>query len=345
MSRYPSIRYLLIWVLVTVGLLIQGGALNFYMDPLMFRVFDGGYQKHFMFNERISKIAYYRDQKEQIDCIVLGSSRTTFFDVSALEGLSCANYSFSGATAAEILAYLKYLKKMGFAPKTIIVGADDFSSSGTRKRGDSVPLFVRDQEPIGSAFKYYISIDTFIFSMQTLLGKTHSPNYYDSNLHKYIGFPLRQADKQYHDDFYVSSSEDVSSTLHYYAQFHDLYPNANWIGYIPPISQWARLRLGKSAVRKKYVEVLGAYSKIFDEFYDFTFMTNDCDEVSHTYDGIHYSDVIYDRVAVAINERSQRYLLGDKIFKKGGQFLSEHYNKEVMRLAPPICASERPISS
>lgn len=302
-SHQDSSRYLGYWGAVTLALLVGGTLLNYLIDPLMLHGGNRLFERNYVFNERISKLAYYRDQQAEIDCLILGSSRVTFLDAHALAPLRCANYAFSGALAEEVLAYLEYLQRQGVRPQRVFVGVDRLAPTA---QAVDIPDFVRRGEPVGPFWRYYATLDVFLFSLETLLDRTQSPAYYDATMRKYLGHRPRQPGTDHNDAFYLGPENAQIPPA--YAHMRAVFPDATWVGFVPPVSQWARLQLNDPRVRGSYARSLAAVGALFDEFYDFTFFTHDCDEFESN-DGIHYPASIYDRVAKVLANGDRDYRL------------------------------------
>lgn len=293
--KTASRRYLLSLVVAVMLLCGLGLAVNYVVDPLMFvggnRLFD----RNYVFNERLSKVAYYQPREGDIDCLILGSSRMTYLDGRGLYGRDCANYAFSGGQPAEILSYLNYLKARGVRPRIVLVGIDEL---GAANGGEGVPDFVRLLLPMSGSLSYYFSLDTLRFSLQSLMGVTRSPNFYDAALRKHVGYKLRTAGQAYPDRFYLQA-DDVAedSTLAVYRRMPAVFPDARWIGLIPPTSQWSREKLQSDPLRERYVAAVLALATVFDELFDYSRLPDDCMDYSDSYDGIHYSARVWDHYA------------------------------------------------
>lgn len=330
-------RYLLSVVTVATVLCALGLAVNFAVDPLMFaggnRVFD----RNYVFNERLSKVAYYRGRERVIDCVILGSSRMTFLDGRRV-GNGCANYAFSGGKPLELLDYLRYLKAMGMRPSRLVVGVDAFTAV---EPGEGVPAFVAARQPMASAWSYYFSLDTLRYAFQTLTDTARSPNYYDSGLRKHVGYPTREPGKGYPGDrFYVGDGAGTLApdTVAVYARMVAEFPDAQWVGVIPPVSQWARQRLRDERVLAGYVAALRALSAPFDRFYDFSWLTDECWDYRQSYDGIHYSAEVWDRYAPRLAASGDPDLIKQDDMRRSATELTAGYRQRVAAMRAPACS-------
>lgn len=275
------------------------GALAFVfvssVDPLFLHGGNQLSERNFIFNERISKAAYYAAQTSHIDCIILGSSRMTFLDGRAIGG--CANFAFSGAVPAEILIYAQYLHRMGVRPKRVIIGVDRF---GELPPPEDLPDFIVKGQPVGTTTDYYLSLDLLVFSIKALAGFSHSPNFYDGQLRKHVGNKMRAPGRKHDDVFYVTQRDlDLPDfpALASYRELRRVFPHATYIAVVPPISRWAWQTMEDPRIRNRYIEGMLTYAQLFDEFYDLSFLQNPCYDTQFTYDGVHYAAELWDRLA------------------------------------------------
>lgn len=298
-DRPKAKKYLVVLTLVTLFLLLAELGANYLADPLFFfggsKVSDKGYYM----NERIFVIARNRNQWRKFDCVLLGSSRFVFLDVSKISNRSCANISVSGGLVDEFVEYGNYLKAKGVRPKLVIIGVDKFDAPLTLKE---VPEFVRNKKDIPSWISYYASIDTLWFSIQVLTGFTRSPNYYDKNYRKHIGHPPRRVGEVHpEDEFHVMADGPghVTARIPYYEKLCRIFPEARCVGIVPPTSTWALEKALNQGI-DPYLRSMERLSRIFDTFYDFSILEKPEWDFSETSDGVHFSANAYDNIAAKI---------------------------------------------
>ena len=184
--------------------------INYLADPLFFFGGNKVSGRGYYLNERISVVARNRDRWPQIDCLIFGSSRMTFLDASRITGYHCANMAVSGGLVDEFAKYEQYLKAHGVKPKLVVIGVDNYSSPLTLQ---DVPAFVLNEKELPNWLSYYTSIDSLWFSLEALTGRTRSPNYYDRNYRKYIGWPMRRPGEDHSgDEFYVLPGQESAVT-------------------------------------------------------------------------------------------------------------------------------------
>jgi hypothetical protein len=298
MTKSKTNRYLLTASACALFLLVLELGFNCLVDPLFFMGGNRITGKGYYMNERISVIAFNRHRWPKVDCLIFGSSRSTFLDASKISGYTCANIAFSGGLVDEFAVYARYLKAQGVAPKLVIFGVDNYESSMTLK---DVPDFIKNSGNLPGWLTYYSSLDTLRFSIDALMGLA-SPNYYDRNYRKYIGFALRRPGEEHAQDrFYVNPGlEDaVTARIPYYQNLCAIFPKARCVGFVPPISTWGiekALNLGTTP----YLKSMEALAHVFDSFYDFSVLANPQWDFADSSDGIHFSAKVFDRVAAKI---------------------------------------------
>lgn len=292
-----------IYLFATSALIVMLTALAFVfvsaVDPLFLLKGNQLSERNYIFNERISKVAFYANRESAIDCIILGSSRMTYLDGRALGG--CANFAFSGALPSELVLYAEYLHATGLRPSRVIVGVDRFGSVS----GDNeLPTFVTNKQPIGHVSDYYLSLDLLTFSIKNALGFTNTPNFYDHDLRKHIDFSLIPTERHLNVPFYVTSDDLMISgfpELGHYQRLRSVFPTATYVGLVPPISTTAWVELSNPQVRSRYVAGVLTYASVFDEFYDLSRLDAPCADTIYSYDGTHFAAELWDHLAEKIS--------------------------------------------
>lgn len=121
-----------IWLLLTAGVialpLLLIGGVNFYIDPLW--NFEHAHQfnrTQIAFDERQQKTNRIHFSLADYDTLILGSSRTTYMDHSALIGLQAYNYALSIMLMEEYYDYVEFAKRqVGHDFDNIVIGLDFF---------------------------------------------------------------------------------------------------------------------------------------------------------------------------------------------------------------------------
>lgn len=273
------------------------GGINWLVDPLWYRQGNILTGKNFAFNERISKtnLFFRTKDKANYDCIILGSSRVIALRASNFRDNTCFNYAFKGGEVEDFIDYAKSLKQVGIKPQKVYIGVDGLNFvQKTRREREPFDL---DKVATQSFAEAYLSADTFIFSIMTLLGVSPDPgNYYDRNFEP-VDFTHPPV---YEPDFYkpLSQQECDLSIVQPFANLRQIFPDAEFIGYVPPVSAWSIVNdtYGRGLMD---CQLTASYllAQSYDVMYDFTIPSQITKNPDHTFDGSHYSVEVNNEIA------------------------------------------------
>jgi hypothetical protein len=227
-----SYKFLKIWIGSSITLVLLIFTINFLIDPLWFNNGNKFSNKNYTYNERVSKINHFLNNKDDFDCLLFGSSVSIVFDSSLIKDSSCFNFSLSGGSLQEFIAYLNYLKWYGYEPKKIFI---EINFGLVKQDGDlsRLPGFIIDQVNPVHIFKAYTSISSLVFSIKNLLGLSPYQHYYDNNFVAHVRKELTYPFNPKKNDIYKSISEKPSkSIISYYKNLLEIYPEA--------VSYWIR---------------------------------------------------------------------------------------------------------
>jgi hypothetical protein len=283
--------------LVTSLLLGSVAGINWSIDPLWYghgNILTG---KNFAFNERITKTNLFLRTKdrEQYDCIILGSSRVTMLRASELTNYNCFNYSLKGAEITDFVSYANFLQEQNINPKIVYIGVDGFNFV-EQERKEQPPISI-DSLQTSSVLQAYFSSDVLLFSAMTILGISPDPaNYYDQNFE-----PVDFANPPVYDaKFYKPASQqkcDLAS-VETFIGLQKFFPNAQFVAFVPPRSAWSMINdtYGRGLMDCE----LSAFHKLaqnYDAMYDFSIPSEVTKNPSNTFDGSHYSVKTNNRIA------------------------------------------------
>lgn len=271
--------------------------LNSAVDPLWF---FGGNQltgKNFGFDERNAKLNQLLRTPAAYDCVIFGSSRATWMPVDALTPLRCFNLAFSAGQVEEFVAFARYLRHRGFRPRHLVIGVDGFNFETRGRDPVSIPQHVAELAAPPSPLPAYLSVDSLSMSWRTLAGRMNSPGYYDRNFAKVVSDRaptfrpdvtlaaegLQRADASSRRD---NNFETRNAVL--YKALLDVFPEADSVGYVPPISAWHIAELDKHGTLDNYLDALFATARYFPVFFDFSVPSAVTMRTDTTYDGSHY---------------------------------------------------------
>lgn len=292
--------------LITFVMLGSVVGINWLIDPLWYSHGNILTGKNFTFNERITKTNLFSRTKdqEQYDCIILGSSRVIALRSSNFTTNNCFNYALKGGEIPDFVNYAESLKKEGIDPKAVYIGVDGLNFV-EKKRTEQEPLSF-DNLTTKSPLEAYLSADVLLFSAMTLAGISPDPgNYYDSNFE-----PVDFAEAPiYTPQFYKPQSTqkcDLSS-VETFANLRKSFPNAKFIGYVPPRSAWSMINdtYGRNLM-DCYLLGFHQLAQSYDEMYDFSAPSSITKNPKNTFDGSHYSVTVNNEIAEILQGKQNK---------------------------------------
>jgi len=302
--EHPEFQVLRWWrylgVAVLTFLVVTGSvlALNLLVDPLWF---DGGNRltkRNFVFNERHAKVNLYRQDPRRYDCLVFGSSRATLLNASLIRGHDCFNFAFSGGLVGEFVVLAEYLKHLGARPDLVIVGVDGFSFR-RQANLENLPEFVRRQQLPPGRLRTYVSFDALDFSIKTLRDESPMPRYYRQDFTAAIraDAPVyRPADTSADSEVNGNAGQQPAGPPAYdgarlsdYARLRQVFPEAKFIGYIPPVSAWEMERIATDNLLDQYLALMHTLARSYEPFMDYSIPSPITWDIMATYDGSHYN--------------------------------------------------------
>lgn len=296
-----------LFTLITSILLGTVGGINWLVDPLWYRSGNTLTDKNFAFNERITKSNVFLRTKDRAnyDCVILGSSRVIAMKASSFTDNNCFNYALKGGEIEDFVDYANFLKEAGLNPQKVYIGVDGLNFV-VKERQEREPFdinTVATQSPLQA----YLSADVFMFSMMTLLGISPDPgNYYDRNFEP-VDF---ENPPQYQPAFYKSLPPQQCdySIVKPFADLRKVFPNAEFIGYVPPRSAWSMINdtYGRDLM-DCYLTVFHQLSQTYDAMYDFSVPSEITKNPAHTFDGSHYSVKVNDKIAAILQGKAENF--------------------------------------
>lgn len=293
-----------LYVLVTSFLLGSVAGINWLIDPLWYSHGNMLTGKNFAFNERITKTNLFLRTKDKVDydCIILGSSRVTTLRKSEFTKYNCFNYALKGAEIPDFVSYANFIKSQGIDPKIVYVGIDGLNFV-EKERKEQQPVTIQSLQT-KSSLEAYFSADVLLFSAMTLLGVSPDPgNFYDQNFEP-VDF---ENPPTYNPQFYKPASLQKCdlSPIETFASLKEFFPNAKFVGYVPPRSAWSMVNdTYERGLMDCYLSAFYELSQRFDAMYDFSIPSEVTKNPANTFDGSHYSVVVNNRIAKILQSES-----------------------------------------
>lgn len=308
-------------------------AANALVDPMWY--FGGNKlgTVNYAFNERLSKVNLFEANEDEYDCVIFGDSRVTLLPQDEIKGYRCFNFAFSAGKAEEAVAYARYLRANGFSPDLVIMGVPG-AAFRERIGGTNIPSFIREETAPKSAYLTYLSFDTLSMSHQTLFGESSLDRVYTLNFKCRVAPGAPDYDPSVPIRDLMAGRFTGSFRVKFYDELREIFPEAELVGYVPPISAWAVDAYAKSGWLEDYVKALHLASEKFDRFIDFGVPSSLTIDTANTYDGTHYSEPANSIIAASLLEEMHRDALDVK--RVSAEEMLEVYRERLERYRPEL---------
>jgi len=289
--------------LVSTVLLSIVGFINYIVDPLWYNQGNQINKINLAVNERLSKTNLYLNLKNtNYDCLIFGSSRVTLLNSKSLKNNKCFNYAFSGGTIEEFVKYAEYVKQKGANPKKIYLGVDAYNFAPEHKIRSNV--VVSQPKPIYQP--YLFSSDNLNFSIRAIRGDYNLPRFYNQE------FQVRVVDNapKYKPELSKSISKESCnlSRVDYYEKLREVFPKAEFISYVPPISAWEVFKKSYSrGLMNCQLKGIHQVSQFFDKMHDFSYVSSVTTNIDNTYDGSHFYPKVNDKIAEILEGKQSTF--------------------------------------
>ncbi len=296
------LRTYLGWLLASAFFIVAACfVVNCLVDPLWYLRGNILTEINYPFNERLSKLNHFLPRMQDYDCIIFGTSRATLLPEEKIEGYHCFNMAFSDGQGSEYLAYAKYLRQRGFAPRLLVVDVKQEEFVGPTHPAE-LPEFIRTGEAPSSIFATYLSLDALDFSIRTLRKDPPHHRYYDKNFSAEL--EVRSKRHRFNPTLPIKPSPppfDVHpERAAVYTELRQQFPMARAIAYVPPVSAWSIAAFSLTGSLDLYLAAVDQVAASYDRFLNFSVPSPITASREGTYDGSHYSRAINARVAGAL---------------------------------------------
>ncbi|PKQ02417.1 MAG: hypothetical protein CVT73_18470, partial [Alphaproteobacteria bacterium HGW-Alphaproteobacteria-12] len=288
MNKYAPAYLTTVLATAALGCLLVF-AVNALVDPLWYFGGNKAGTVNYAFNERLSKMNRFLATQSRYDCLIFGDSRVTLLPEDKIEGYRCFNFAFSAGKAAEAVAYARYIQARGVRPRLVVMGVPA-TAFRARIGGTNIPDFIKTNDAPTSPFLAYLSIDVLSMSKQTLFGSSPLDRIYDRAFlcHVAPGAPEYDPAKPIRD--LMAGKFTGTQRVKLYDEMRSIFPDAELVGYVPPISAWAIKAYADAGWLNDYVEAIHLAAGKFDRFLDYGIPSDMTIDTANSYDGTHYSE-------------------------------------------------------
>lgn len=167
-------KWIKIWFYINTIAIVGIVSLNFFIDPLWF--FSYSHRLNSLqvdFDERLQKSIKlkYNENLDNIDTLLIGSSRSTYYDQSKFGDMKVFNFAFSGAYPIEYKYFINYSKTLkGEEFKNIILGLDFYGCGYKNDKKEKQNLTYLSDLDRNQAYilSSYISLDALQYSLTNI---------------------------------------------------------------------------------------------------------------------------------------------------------------------------------
>lgn len=290
-------RYLIFYATFTIFILLSIFSLNWLIDPLWYGQGNRLSIRNFPFDERRSKTnLFLRSHPEDYDCIIFGSSRATLLRHSLFKYNRCFNYAFGGSSIDEYIAYAHFVKAHSPSIQKVYLGIDAFNFK------PSVPHNIFEVPKSEHILNSYLSLDVFIFSLNSILNSSLKARYYNSQRDFEIATVENWPAYKPSLNILKSTKKCDRKKINRYREIQAIFPQAEVIGFSAPVSAWYVVNqlYRNGDILDCYLEANYKLSQEFHTVYDFTIPSSVTKNSEYSYDSNHYYTSVMDQVVQLI---------------------------------------------
>ena len=334
MNKYAPAYLTTVLATAALGCLLVF-AVNALVDPLWYFGGNKAGTVNYAFNERLSKMNRFLATQSRYDCLIFGDSRVTLLPEDKIEGYRCFNFAFSAGKAAEAVAYARYIQARGVRPRLVVMGVPA-TAFRARIGGTNIPDFIKTNDAPTSPFLAYLSIDVLSMSKQTLFGSSPLDRIYDRAFlcHVAPGAPEYDPAKPIRD--LMAGKFTGTQRVKLYDEMRSIFPDAELVGYVPPISAWAIKAYADAGWLNDYVEAIHLAAGKFDRFLDYGIPSDMTIDTANSYDGTHYSEAANATIARSLLSGGASGALDVKALSYGE--MREVYRERLVRYRHKLAA-------
>ncbi len=292
----------MIVVLVTGTLLGAVAAFNYWADPAW--MFEGSTIEYsYGFNERQQKtnrLAFH--PPTDCDCIILGSSRSTYISPSLVKGYHCVNLAANNMGPEEYLGWMKAWETLlGRKPKLVIIGLDFWGSNANEKHAyQPAADYVADVQSPLYRMRTLLSFDLLKQSIGNMkynngVPPTDKPLYDRvGNKHEF-GFTPAAREKRINDQLAIFKELSYGNYTYrdslpiLYSQIKDSFPDTRFVVFTTPVTQPLLTMVSEMdlwGARQRWID--DAVS-VFDTVHHFMYRNTFSLDSTNFYDSQHFT--------------------------------------------------------
>lgn len=298
-----------VWFLVVfaaTGILLGVvAAFNFWADPAWLFAHNGddAIQYTFGFNERQQKtnrLAF--NPPTDCDCVILGSSRSTYIPVDVVKGYHCVNLAANNMGPDEYLGWIKAWETLvGRKPKLVLIGLDFWGSNANEKH-EYIPAeqYVADAQSPLYKLRTLLSFDVLKQSLGVLkYNKGELPTdlpLYDRQANKdEFGFTEAGRNKRISDQLVIFKDLSYGNYAYrdslpiMYQEIRDSFPSTRFVVFTTPVSQPLLAMVTDMDLWDERQRWLNDAVAVFDTVHHFMYRNSFSMDSTNFYDSQHFT--------------------------------------------------------
>lgn len=308
-------KWIKIWFLTIMIIIPSAIGLNYLIDPLWFFSHSNKFNTlQIGFNERLQKSIKlkYNEDLRNIDTLLMGSSRSAYYNQNKFGDLKVFNFSFSDAYPYEYMYFINYAKALkGNEFKNIILGLDFFGSGKSKKIKENINyLSDLDKKSLYILFNY-MSLDTLQYTLTNMMrsitnytgGRSYNRNnvvMVDKKDSKEVERSAKRRSVRYWKNMqYNENYVKIFKELKYQNQ------KSNFIIYTTPLSQpFLHIIYHDKKLKDYYFKWIKDMVLVFDKIYFFTLPSKLSENyLNYSKDGDHFYPVVVENISKIISEQ------------------------------------------
>jgi hypothetical protein len=291
-------------VLLFTGMLLGAvAAFNYWADPawLFYHKGKGTMEYTYGFNERQQKtnrLAFH--PPADCDCVILGSSRTTYVSPKVIKGYQCINLAANNMGPDEYIGWLQVWETLlGKKPKLVVIGLDFWGSNANEKHAyqPAASYVVEVRSPF-YRMRLLFSFDVLKQSIGTLaynrgMPPTDKPLYdREGNKHEF-GFTETVRQKRIHDQLEIFRNLSYGNYVYrdslpiMYQQLRDSFPNTRFVVFTTPDSEPLLAMLTEMDLWDERQRWIDDAASVFDTVHHFMYRNTFSMDTTNFYDSQH----------------------------------------------------------
>jgi hypothetical protein len=306
------------------------GGINVAMDPLwMFEHRHALSKFQRAYDERQQKSNHLARTDRSYDCVIVGSSRTTYVDAAHFDGLRCFNYASNSLYPFDYPGFVEFFAERMGEPKVIVIGMDFFGTRLPSKREfEQAAAYTQRAKNGRHLLSQLVSVDALRWSLTTAAynlahdGPSSLEPLYDADLAKrrlpvskqWKDVEIRAQLKIYETQVYDASYRYEPSVMDHLRSLKARHGATRFVVFTAPEAPVIYRKMVQAGLFESYARMLRELVGIFGEVHDFMGFNAFTENEANFMDGLHFYPNAGNRVVdVVWNQRDGAPAFGARL--------------------------------